>query len=95
MQAAAETEEERAGPHSELHAGEAPGASWSWVQRVEGAGAQSGARRSEGPESREQGAGGQVSAVQTLCWGGRGERETESPGLGKEQPAAMAVRLGT
>ena len=46
------------------------------AQRVEGAGAQGGARRSEGPESREQGAGGQVSTVQTLCWGGRGERES-------------------
>ena len=47
------------------------------AQRAEGAGAQSRVRRSEGPESREQGAGGQVSAVQTLCWGGRGERERE------------------
>ena len=75
MQAAAETEEDRAGPRSELHAGEAPGVSWSWAQRAEGAGAQRGARRSEGRESREQGAGGQVSAVQTLCQEGRGKRE--------------------
>ena len=29
LQAAAETEEDRAGPRSELHAGEAPGVSWS------------------------------------------------------------------
>ena len=93
MQAAAETEEDRAGQRSELHTGE--GVSWSWAQRPEGAGAQRGARRSEGCESREQGAGGQVSAVQTLCWGGRGKRERESPGLGKEQPEAMAVGLGT
>ena len=94
MQAATETED-RTGQCSELHAGEAPRVSWSQAQRAEGAGAQRGTRRSEGRESREQGAGGQVSAVQTLCWGGRGKRERESPGLGKEQPVAMAVGLGT
>ena len=69
------------------------------AQRAEGVGAQSRVRRSEGPESREQGAGGQVGRWAGVRRAdlmlGRKRRERESPGLGKEQPAAMAMKLGT
>ena len=93
LQAAAETEEDRAGPCSELQAGEAPGASWSWHRGRRGGGRRAGRG---GPRGLRAGSKVRWAGVRRAdLMLGKKRRERESPGLGKEQPVAMAMRLGT
>lgn len=80
---------------SRLHAGEAPRAGWSQSTRKGGGrGAERGTRRSEGVR---QGARCRWAGVRCadLMLEEEAREDERGPGLGKEQPVAMAVGLGT